>query len=76
MEEKFLTHFARTDLGISMVDLARLKQELGETADQFIMRFKRNKLRCQTQLPESEHIRFAVNGLNFELRKKFEGVNF
>ena len=63
-------------LGISMADLARLKQELGETADQFIMRFKRTRLRCQTQLPESENIRFAVNGLNFELRKKFEGVNF
>jgi hypothetical protein len=75
MEEKFLNHFARTNLGISMADLARLKQELGETADQFIMRFKRTRLRCQTQLPESEHIRFVVNGLNFELRKKFEGVN-
>jgi hypothetical protein len=45
MEEKFLNHFARTDLEISMVDLARLKQELGETADQFIMRFKRTRLR-------------------------------
>jgi hypothetical protein len=75
-EEKFLNHFARTDLGISMADLARLKQELGETTDQFIMRFKRTRLRCQTQLPKSEHIRFVVNGLNFELRKKFEGVNF
>ena len=76
MEAKFLNYFARTDLGISMADLARLKQELGEIADLFIMRFKRTRLRCQTQLPESEHIRFAVNSLNFELRKKFEGVNF
>ena len=76
MEEKFLNHFVRTDLGISMADLARLKQDLGETTDQFIMRFKRTRLRCQTQLPKSEHIRFVVNGLNFELRKKFEGVNF
>ena len=59
-----------------MADLARLKQDLGETTDQFIMRFKRTRLRCQTQLPKSEHIRFVVNGLNFELRKKFEGVNF
>ena len=33
MEEKFLNHFAITDLGISMADLARLKQELGETAN-------------------------------------------
>jgi hypothetical protein len=76
MEENILNHFARVDLGISMADLSRLKQELGEIVDQFIMKFKRTRLRCQTQLPESEPIRFAVNGLNFELRKKFEGVNF
>ena len=31
-----------------MADLARLKQEFGETADQFIMTFKRTRLRCQT----------------------------
>ena len=55
MEEKFLNHFARTDLGISMVDLARLRQEMGKTAKQFIKRFKkaRLRLRCQTQLPEN-----------------------
>ena len=48
MEAKFLNYFARTDLGISMADLARLKQEFGETVDQFIMTFKRTRLRCQT----------------------------
>ena len=48
MEEKFLNHLARTNLGISMADLVRLKQELGETTNQFIMRFKRIRFRCQT----------------------------
>ena len=33
-------------------------------------------MRCQTSLPETEYIKFVVGGLNFELRKKFEGVNF
>lgn len=40
------------------------------------MRYKRARVRCQTSLPETEYIKFVVGGLNFELRKKFEGVNF
>ena len=48
IEEKFLNHFVRTDLGISMADLTGLRQEMGETADQFIMRFKKTRLRYQT----------------------------
>jgi hypothetical protein len=39
-EVKLLTHFTRTDFGISMVDMARLKQDNTETTEQFIMRFK------------------------------------
>ena len=39
------------------------------------MRFKRARMRCQTLLPETKYIKFVVGGLNFELRRKFEGVN-
>ena len=76
MEEKFRPHFARSDVGVSMVDLARLRHKPDEFAEQFIMRFKRVKKRCLTTLPEAKHIKIAINGLNFELRKKFEGVIF
>jgi hypothetical protein len=37
MEEKFQSHFARSNIGVSMVDLARLKQKQDESAEQFIM---------------------------------------
>ncbi len=33
-------------------------------------------MRCQTSLLEAVYIKFVVGGLNFELRKKFVGVNF
>lgn len=33
MEEKFQSHFVRADLGVSMANLARLKQQPEETTE-------------------------------------------
>ena len=76
MEEKFQSHFARSNVGVSMTNLARLKQKHDESTEQFIMRFKRVKTQCLTTLPEVEYIKIAIDSLSFELRKKFEGVTF
>ena len=76
MEEKFQSHFARSNIGVSMADLVQLKQKPDESAEQFIMRFKRIRTRCHTTLPEAEYIKIAIDDLNFELRKKFEGITF
>ena len=59
-----------------MADLAQLKQKPDESAEQFIMRFKRIRTRCHTMLPKAEYVKIAIDGLNFELRKKFEGITF
>jgi hypothetical protein len=40
------------------------------------MRFKMIRTRCHTTLPEAEYVKIAIDGLNFELRKKFEGITF
>jgi hypothetical protein len=76
MEEKFQSHFARSNIEVSMADLARLKQKPDESAEQFIMIFKRIRTRCYMTLPEAEYVKIAIDGLNFELRKKFEGITF
>ena len=76
MEEKFQPHFARSNIGVSMANLARLKQKPDESTQQFIIRFKRNRTRCHTTLPEAEYVKITIDGLNFELRKKFEGITF
>ena len=44
MEEKFQTHFSLIELGISMIDLARLRHRLDEFVDQIIMQFKRARM--------------------------------
>ena len=76
IEEKFQSHFARSNIGVSMTNLARLKQKPDESAEQFIIRFKRVRTQCLTTLPKAEYVKIAIDGLNFELRKKFEGITF
>ena len=73
LEGKFQTHFSRTDLGVSIVNMARLRQRPDETVQQFIMRFKRARMHYQIILPEREYVKFAVDGLDFEVRKNLKG---
>ena len=40
------------------------------------MRFKKIRTQCHTNLPEVEYVKIAIDGLNFELRKKFEEITF
>lgn len=76
MQNLFQSHFSRTDPGVSITDLARIRQQVGETTEQYIMKFKRAKVRYQVNIPESSFFKLAQDGLNFELRKKFEGMVF
>ena len=53
-----------------------MRQKFSESAEQFIDIFKREKNRCRMYMPEVEIVRMTQNGLEFELRKKFEGMEF
>ena len=59
-----------------MVDLSKFKQRQGESVEQYIDRFKKVKTRYHVYMPEIKVIRLAQNGLDFELRKKFDGMMF
>ncbi|XP_059627576.1 uncharacterized protein LOC132270413 [Cornus florida] len=76
MEELFHNQFYRTETEPTLADLSRLSQLPSESVETFIARFRRARLRCRVPLPEREYIRLALNGLDFELRKRFEGVPF
>ncbi|XP_059663443.1 uncharacterized protein LOC132309107 [Cornus florida] len=75
-KEMFHSHFYRTEPEVSMADLSRLNQLPGESIETFLSRFRKAKHKCHVDLPEVEYVRMAVNGLDFELHKKFEGVEF
>ncbi|XP_059650755.1 uncharacterized protein LOC132296587, partial [Cornus florida] len=76
MEELFHNQFYRTETEPTLADLSRLSQLPSESVETFIARFRRARLRCCVPLPEQEYICLALNGLDFELRKRFEGVPF
>ncbi|OMP02677.1 Pectinesterase, catalytic [Corchorus capsularis] len=76
MERLFHTQFYRTEPEVSMDDLSRLYQRKGESAEDYLARFKKLRNRCRTPLQEMEFVRLARNGLDIELRKKFEGADF
>lgn len=76
MEYQFHIQFFKTEPETSLADLARLRQDFGETAEQFLDRFKRSKNKCHVLLPESEFAKLALNALDLERRKKFEGMEF
>ena len=76
MEDVFHAQFFQTKSKVSMTDLARLSQRSSEKASNFIATFKRAKHKCRVNLPETEFVKLALNGLEFRLRKKFDATEF
>ena len=76
MERQFHTQFFRAEPEVCIVELSMVTQRSGETADRFIARFKRMRNKCKIYLPETEFVKMAQRGLDIELRKKFQGMEF
>ena len=49
---------------------------VGESVESFITRFKIMKNIFKIQLSETEYVKMAQRGLDIELRKKFQGLEF
>ena len=76
MERKFHEQFYRIEPEVSMADLSRLYQREGETAENFLARFKRARNWCHLDIPEREFVKLAMSGLGYRLKKKFVGMEF
>ncbi|OMO91306.1 reverse transcriptase [Corchorus capsularis] len=59
MERLFHTQFYRTEPEVSMADLSRLYQKKGESAEDYLVRFKKLRNMCRTPLQEMEFVRLA-----------------
>ncbi|CAN1836506.1 hypothetical protein LINPERHAP1_LOCUS34796 [Linum perenne] len=76
MEHIFHAQFYRSEPEVSMADLARMRQQPGESVESFLTSFKNARNRCFVNLTEREFVKLAQGGLNFELRKKFQDREF
>ena len=57
-------------------ELSRVTQRNGETVDLFIPRFKKMRIMFKIHLPKTEYVKMDRTGLDIELRKKFQGMEF
>ena len=76
MERQFHTQFFISEPKICIEELLRITQRGGESIESFIARFKRMRNRRKIHLPETEYVKIAQRGLDIELRKKFQGMEF
>ncbi|XP_024171894.1 uncharacterized protein LOC112177886 [Rosa chinensis] len=75
MERAFHEQFYRAEPEVTNADLAKMYQAAHESAQDFLDRFKAARNKCRVNLGELEFVRIAQQGLNYELRKKYEGVD-
>ena len=59
-----------------IAELSKVTQINGEITDLFISRFKKIRNICKIHLPETRYVKMAQRGLDIELRKKFQGIEF
>ena len=76
MERAFHEQFYRAEPEVTIADLAKMSQGTHESAQDFLGRFKTARNKCRINLGEQEFVRLAQQGLSYELRKKYEGVDF
>ncbi|CAL2277244.1 unnamed protein product [Prunus armeniaca] len=76
MERIFHKHFYQTNREITVAELARMSQASDESPRDYLQRFKTCRNWCRMNLPEREFVKMAEEGLEFEYRKKFKGIEF
>ena len=76
MERQFHTRFFRAEPEVCIVELSRVTQRNGETTDLFISHFKKMINICKIHLPKTKYVKMIKRGLDIELRKKFQGMEF
>ena len=76
MERQFHTRFSRAKPEVCIAKLSRVTQRNEETADLFISSFKRMRNRWKIHLLKTKYVKMAQRGLDIELRKKFQGMEF
>ncbi|XP_024190631.1 uncharacterized protein LOC112194648 [Rosa chinensis] len=75
MERALHEQFYRAEPEVTIADLAKMSQEAHESAQDFLDRFKAARNKCRVNLGEQDFVWIAQQGLNYELRKKYEGVD-
>ena len=70
------TQFFKAEPEVCIEELSRVTQRNGEIVDFLISRLKKMRKKCKIHLPKTKYVKIAQRGLDIELRKKFQGMEF
>ena len=59
MQVQITKHFARTEPVVTLSDLARILQKVGESVEDYLSRFKMDKIKCHVSIPQEEFVQMA-----------------
>ncbi|KAM1365126.1 hypothetical protein ACFX2F_043589 [Malus domestica] len=76
MKMAFHNQFYRVELEMTINDLVEVKQYEHESTKDFMMRFRRTRMRCQFHINHGQLLAIAQKALRLHLRKKFYDVHF
>ncbi|KAM2901311.1 hypothetical protein FF1_007309 [Malus domestica] len=76
MEMAFHEQFYRIEPELTINDLVEVKQYDHESTEDFMMRFRRTKMRCQFPVNQAHLISIAQRALKLPLRKRFYDAQF
>ncbi|CAL8993528.1 unnamed protein product [Prunus brigantina] len=69
-------HIGRFSPEVTISDLAALKQSEDESAQDFITRFRKLKMKCWIPMEDRHFIQMAQTDLKISLRRRFDGMLF
>ncbi|KAM0977935.1 hypothetical protein ACFX13_014231 [Malus domestica] len=76
MEMAFHEQFFRIEPEMTINDLVEVKQYKHESTEDFMMRFKKTRMRCQFPVNQAQLISIAQRALRLPLRKRFYNTQF
>ncbi|XP_070664608.1 uncharacterized protein [Malus domestica] len=76
MEMAFHEQFYRIEPELTINDLVEVKQYDHESIEDFMMRFRRTRMRCQFPVNQAQLISIAQRALKLPLRKRFYDAQF
>ncbi|KAI5316407.1 hypothetical protein L3X38_036114 [Prunus dulcis] len=76
MEQIFHEQFYQLEPEVSMADLAKMRQGSNEPVQEYLEKLREERARFKVNMLEHEFVKLAQGGLFFDLRKKFESIEF
>ncbi|KAM1315719.1 hypothetical protein ACFX2F_019451 [Malus domestica] len=76
MEMAFHEQFYRIEPELTIKDLVEVKQYDHESTEDFMMRFRKTRMRCQFPVNQAQLISIAQRALKLPLRKRFYDAQF